>query len=423
MEQETMENPEKVREGTIIGITIDNFKNLKAVRLVTNGASVVLNGKNGAGKSSILDAIFCALTGKRILNPIREGESKAEIQVELEKAIVRRIITEKTNRLEIKSKDGNSAYASPQALLDQILGDLTFDPLKFTRVKPAEQCEILTDLAGIDTDDLAKARDELYYERKACGQIRDQRKSQLDAIGEPPKLDHPQEPVSASKLLDEIRDMEKQFNRRRTIESLITSNDNRICSLHDQIKLIRQQITELENKNVEIGNEYDNIPEITQDQLDQKRQMLQNVEDTNRLIREANEYNAVKDAFKRADDDYNRLTQAIADIDRQRMDMIENAAYPVDGLSVNIETKTVLYNGIPFENLSSGQQIKISTVIAMKLNPKLKVILIREGSLLDNESMQAVIDMAEREGYQLWIERVGTGDVGILIEDGGIVER
>lgn len=48
--------------------------------------------------------------------------------------------------------------------------------------------------------------------------------------------------------------------------------------------------------------------------------------------------------------------------------------------------------------------------------------LIREGALLDSESLRVLSQAAESSGLQLWIERVTDGeDVGVVIEDGEVV--
>jgi hypothetical protein len=61
--------------------------------------------------------------------------------------------------------------------------------------------------------------------------------------------------------------------------------------------------------------------------------------------------------------------------------------------------------------------------MAMALNPKIKVLRITDGSLLDKDNLQVIREMVEAQDYQLWLERVATdGRVGIVIEDGMVLE-
>ena len=95
---------------------------------------------------------------------------------------------------------------------------------------------------------------------------------------------------------------------------------------------------------------------------------------------------------------------------------------PVEGLSFG--DGVVLYNGVPLEQCSQGEKIKISTSIAMSTevnDNQLKVVLIKDGSLLDEDNMKLITNMALDKDYQVWIRKLtSTGKVGIVIEDGEI---
>jgi len=51
----------------------------------------------------------------------------------------------------------------------------------------------------------------------------------------------------------------------------------------------------------------------------------------------------------------------------------------------------------------------------------LRIVRVRDGSLLDEDSMKVLSDMAEKNDVQVWIERVdSSGRVGIVLEDGEV---
>lgn len=57
----------------------------------------------------------------------------------------------------------------------------------------------------------------------------------------------------------------------------------------------------------------------------------------------------------------------------------------------------------------------------MALNPKLRVIFVRDGSLLDKEGVKAILEMAAAKDYQVWMEYTkDEKGMGIYIEDGEI---
>ena len=111
------------------------------------------------------------------------------------------------------------------------------------------------------------------------------------------------------------------------------------------------------------------------------------------------------------------LTEEIDRIDSEKARAIRDAKYPIEGLGFDVNGVTL--NGIPFSQSSSAQQLKVSVAIGLALNPSLRVLLIRDGSLLDEKSLAMLGQMAEKAGAQVWVERVGVDDhTSVVIEDG-----
>jgi hypothetical protein len=117
-----------------------------------------------------------------------------------------------------------------------------------------------------------------------------------------------------------------------------------------------------------------------------------------------------------------QFTEGIDGLDEQKRALLAAAAFPVPGLSIDEETVTV--DGIPFEQLSGALQLRVSVAMGLALNPTVKVLLIRDGSLLDEENLGMVAEMAAEAGAQVWLERVGAGqEVAIVLEDGTVKEN
>jgi hypothetical protein len=84
----------------------------------------------------------------------------------------------------------------------------------------------------------------------------------------------------------------------------------------------------------------------------------------------------------------------------------------------------ITFNGLPFEQASSAEQLRVAVAMGLALNPTLRVLLIRDGSLLDAENLGMVAEMAAEADAQVWIERVGEGDeCAVVIEDGHVAEK
>jgi hypothetical protein len=78
-----------------------------------------------------------------------------------------------------------------------------------------------------------------------------------------------------------------------------------------------------------------------------------------------------------------------------------------------------MLNGVPFDQASDAEQLRASVAIAMSAKPKLRVIRVRDGSLLDENGMKLLADMADEFDCQVWCEYVGTDSpTGFVLEDG-----
>ncbi len=145
------------------------------------------------------------------------------------------------------------------------------------------------------------------------------------------------------------------------------------------------------------------------------------IEQYNEKARANATYQRLSDERGAVSSSANSLTGEIEELRGRKADMLEQASFPVQGLSFDEEG--VLYNGIPFEQASGAERLRVSTAIGIALQPELKVLLIRDGSLLDDKNLEMLRLMAEEHNAQIWLERVGDNDnASVIIEDGLIRE-
>ncbi len=111
----------------------------------------------------------------------------------------------------------------------------------------------------------------------------------------------------------------------------------------------------------------------------------------------------------------------MAQRDAEKLAAIEKAKLPVESLTFG--DGIVLLNGVPFDQGSDAEQLRASCALAMAGNPTLRVLRVRDGSLLDEDALALLAKMAEERDYQVWIERVGSGNIGFVLEDGQLKER
>lgn len=122
---------------TKLGIT--NFIGISEATIEPKKMTLI-TGKNGKGKTSIVESIRAAFRGAGP-DKIKLGAAKSEIFVSTEELEVRRRITAAGSTVTVK-KNGETV-TKPQAYLDGIIGDFSFEPVRFFLMKAEEQTEYL----------------------------------------------------------------------------------------------------------------------------------------------------------------------------------------------------------------------------------------------------------------------------------------
>lgn len=131
-----------------MNITKIKIKNLYGIKeYEADGRSVELSGKNGTGKSSVLDAIKYALTNKSNREYIvHNGETEGEIIVETDTglSIDRKA---RTNKADYKSVKRNGLeVGSPEAFLRELFTPLQLNPIEFMNMDKKQQNAIILDM-------------------------------------------------------------------------------------------------------------------------------------------------------------------------------------------------------------------------------------------------------------------------------------
>lgn len=79
-----------------------------------------------------------------------------------------------------------------------------------------------------------------------------------------------------------------------------------------------------------------------------------------------------------------------------------------------------MINNIPFNQLNTAEQIKVSINLASILSPELRVLHIKDGALLDKNSLETIKEVIKDKDYQILIERVGEEEVDTIIMREGV---
>ena len=302
-----------------------------------------------------------------------------------------------------------------------------------------EQADTLQALVGIDTTELDATRISFYSARTDANRDRKAAIARLDAAPGPHEDAQDAEVASDDilKRLDAAQDVIKQNDmfRLTAANALGAQKDadryrchaaNVVADFKDRIKAAEDREREAAQALKEAIAATDAADAVAADledpDLQPFRDELTALEGNNRMVRENIAVDRLRVEARALDKTSQALTKQIEEIDEQRETMLANAKFPVEGLGL-AEDGTVAFGGLPFEQASHAEQLRVSVAMGLAANPKLRILLIRDGSLLDEDGMVLVSTMAKEADAQLWIERVEGDQPGaVVIEDGMVVE-
>ena len=407
----------------IIKLIVENVKRIKAAEITPKGVMLRVTGPNGHGKTSLLDAIWWALGGTKNIQgkPIRKGALEASVELDLDDYIVRRHWTHKGSYLHVQQRDKEGRLlpvSRPQDLLDGLLSKVAFDPLSFMRLKPAPQAELLRSIAGLDTSKADKEIAELSTERTLVG--RSMLSTPLSAMpdpGPPKSVDKATAAlVQAQKAQQELADASRASvgAAQKCFEA--EAEADRLAKLleHAREEYLQWKDLAVAAKKLEEG--LGDVPDTAA-----FRAEISAAAEHNLAVASYRQHKKADEADQKVREKYAMASTRLMRLRREREATILGVAMPVEGLSFD-DAGDVIFGGIPLDQASGAEQLRISMGIAMASQPDLRIIRITDGSLLDSKSLEIIEKAAVEKDYQVWIEAVDeTGKIGIVIEDGQIV--
>ena len=436
----------------ILNIRAENFKGIKLVEVQPTKDTTVIGGQNRAGKSSLLDAIAATLGGAKLCpkEPIRQGQTEARCEIKLEGDAARLLppctvirtwrhstkSDQIVSELEITTADGYRA-PTPQTILNDIVGPLGFYPERFLRMSPKEQAEVLRNLVGLDFGKLDAEHQQSYDKRTEVNRIGKTMKARYDAA--PHHENAPKEEVSVSALMTELQ-RRQEVNRRNdfvrgelkalkdnlaNVDTNTASAEYDVAELEEKLKQAKARLEDLHKKHATVtGNINVKSVEVNgladADCLEIQYQIAES-ETVNREVRENAERIKLGVELETERAKSQTLSDRIKAIDEEKQNLREEAKWPVEGLGYDENGVTLL--GRPFDQASATEQREAAFGIVAALNPTLRFAMIKDGSLLDDESLADFGRIATENGFQLFVERVGRGaECSVIIADGEVEE-
>ncbi|WP_454629653.1 AAA family ATPase [Bradyrhizobium cenepequi] len=432
----------------ILSFAVEGILRVVAVHIKPDGRVLELTGRNRQGKSSIIDALWMALGGEKMIpdDPIHDGMELGRILVDigddsgLKYRVTRRIKAKEgggfTPSLIVENADGAKA-SNPQQILNKLICSLSCDPLEFIGMKPKEQFDLLKRFVpGVDFDAIAAANQKDFDDRTDVNRDAKSKRTRADAITIDEKA--PAARLDEAALVAELAAAGEKNAEVERFRAAQAARRQRADGLDASAEQKRKRIQELraEIDRLELGEQEDEAAaaDVRMEIADAGDEPTPvDTGDLQAKIAAARDANARFDAAERTRTEKERLiqeatvlerqsaalTKAMEDREKAKQDAIAEAKMPIAGITFG--DGVVLLDGHPLGQASQAQKLSTAIAIAVALQPKLRFITTKNAALLDDDSWKALVDLAEQQDLLIIAETVNSSrPTAVVIEDGHV---
>lgn len=404
-----MTEPVKINE-----LLIENVKRVKAVQFEPSADGLtIIGGRNGQGKTSVLDAIAWALGGNNYKPSVPERDG-ALVPPNLHIELSNGLIVErkgKNSTLKVTDPNGNK---SGQQLLNEFVSTLALDLPKFINGSDKDKADSLLKILGIG-DVLAQLdtkENQLYAQRTEVGRIADRKKKAADEMPMYPNV--PKEPVSATELIKQQQEILARNGENERKRQDAARYEQMLAEAQIAFDEAKAALQKAEQDCLTARKSAEDLHDESTAELEKN---LAEIEALNIKIRANSTKEATEVEANNLQQEYDGLTEQIESVREERSKLLDSAELPLPGLSV--KDGKLIYNNMPWDGMSGSDQLKVATAIVRKLNPQCGFVLMDKLEQMDLETLQEFGAWLKQEGLQVIATRVSTGDeCSIIIEDG-----
>lgn len=458
-------------------LSVENFKRITSVAVRLKPHVTEISGPNGAGKSSYIDALWVLLKGKKVApaEPIRKGAERCRIRGRIGEYMVTRIFKRtRTDEVttELRIERDNESMPPTEAFMRTLIGDHMLDPGDFIALTSDQKFDVFRSFVpDVDFKAIANQNRQDYDRRTDVNRQAKEARAAAHMISVPEGT--PTAQVDRTALVQQLQEAgdgnaaieRRRANREKCIEqiaelkavhagaadraqvyadevgSALQKRVEEITADIDRLQLAlevakRQAGEDIRRRQAEIASQ----AEIALEQAADLQTRLEgagplpDVIDTQALVHKIREAeltneNVVKlqtrekhvKTADRYEDESAEITGRMEAREKAKQEAIAAAQLPVAGITFG--DGEVFLDGVPFDQASTAQKFRVGVAIAVAKNPTLRLVWVRDASLLDDNSYELIGKLAAEFDCQILLETVrAIGKDAIVLEDGHIKE-
>lgn len=414
-------------------IRIENILGLETLEFEP-GRVTIVSGRNGVGKSSVLESLKYALTGGTDATIKRKGAEKGEVVIVLDEATVTRD-TEKPARIEVA---GVGPIRRPAEFLKSRIDSLSFNPVQFLLAPKDKRTEWFLEMvpvevgddelraAGVETlppparnglDRIAAATKLVYDARTGVNRALKEKRAAVAQLaeglpaGDPDAVDLATMRKAAEALrADLAEDISATKDRAAGLLAKVREDaqariDAIKATLADEERLIQEELI----------RETERLRTIAQPAIEeaaaalavaeaQTKQAAQHARTRELVAKMTTEAAALEEESSRRSATLDNLEA----LKRRALDRL-----PIQG--VEIAEGEILVGGIPFDRVNTAARVQFVLNVAMLRKGSLPLVLLDGLECLDPETFAAFVKAAAALDAQFICTRVTEGPLEVKV--------
>lgn len=432
-----------------------NIKNILGIQEINfePGNINLIQGESGSGKTSILEALQRAITGKSERNCFVNTtiDSKGEVYLLIDDNINLKKKFDKNGKTSTKLTKDDISIPSPGTYIKGLINELQLNPIDLIKMEDKELTELILSLIKIKVPDeiinkLGMNIDNDRHGLKVCEEIENTLYEKRGDINREIKLMEGEiegykeklpsmydvtyaKTIDLKEIFDEISKSNRINVALERAKNIINEKENKIKSINEkseiEINNLLEKIEGIKERTIkEIEKEHDtaaNAEKYIEDNKEINIVELENVykekDNYKSFIPIAEELCNKRNLSQIKKEEAIELTQKIDLIRKLPAELLSNSEMPID----NLEYKDgkININGRPIINLSGGERIKFVMDIVKKVSGDLKLILINGFESLNENEQFNFIENCKDDGFQYFITKTCDSELTITNADTG----
>ena len=431
----------------VLKAEVTNFKNITHKTIEFDGKSAMVLGKNGAGKSSLLQALTCAINSNMIPSKaIKDGEETAStllkvggvLDGEYQEFNIDMYFSGANQRgkLVISDKDGGKIPGGKK-MVESIVGNVGFNILEFIDLgltkdgkvsEPGvrQQIEVLKQFLPVEVQkllmDLDSEKKEVFSFRAEINKdIKSNEAKLKNSEMDPSDIEKYSEKLDNTKTVEAMAKIGEDVSKYDQVVNAVETKVLKLNAIDEEVIRLNNLVGNLLKEREEVFDAVTKcnawiVKKGERPSMGSLQEELETIGKHNEMHTKVVELKGFSESVRMLTVDSEGKTERLKQIDISKKNVFVENPLPVKGLS--FDENEILYKGLPFnENQHpSSTIIGIGLTIAMAMNPNLRLLIIKDGSLLDQKTLNYILTLVEGKGYQVFIEMVdNTGESDVTI--------